>query len=756
MRWLAAARSGALAGTTILVGLYLTVISVLWIRSAGKADPVMTTLLASHGDALVRALLRFGALHILAGTALGIVSGLLVELLIKPRPGSARFSACLGGVTATFLYLNLRYLVMKPALYDPIFNAHGGLPAGFQNLITDSLSPHGADLLFIAVAAAAMLLSTRRRKNRKPEPEGGAPAKALCAAIPLAILAGAGFLGSMALAPGSSGASGPSREGLSRTGGSGATLERPNILIVGSDSLRPDHLSFNGYGRTTSPRIDRLAAESAVFADAQVPLARTLPSWASLLTSVHPHTHGFRHMFPEPRKRKIRNPLLTRILAEAGYRSAVVSDYAGECFDLVDMGFDERDVPPTTSLDIVVERELLIRLPHLAPFFDHAAGHRLLPLLRFLMTNPDADALTERVLDRLRALDASGSPFLLTAFYSCTHIPYAVAWPGYRRFTDPHYRGIHKYGYGVSDVRDIEAILDRPEPAAIRQIEALYDGGVFAFDRSVDRILEEVDRLGIADRTVVIILSDHGENIYDGDNLLEHGDRFGGGDAANRIPLILHDPAGRIAPGPVTAPVSSLDLMPTLLARLELPVPEGVEGRDLAPLTRGAAPGPRRFFAETGLWLTGTPEAFSRFGPSLPVPAREPPSRSGGRHHRAGPAFRGAFPARQAATGLGRPVQADLRAEARGGRSSGSNDTVRDPANERDLAGDPDHAATLGTLKRALWEWMRSAPGIDLDTRPAPGAALHFFRVTGRNLVAGRRQPAHRRSVPTPYPEPCP
>ena len=74
--------------------------------------------------------------------------------------------------------------------------------------------------------------------------------------------------------------------------------ERPNVIIIASDSLRPDHLSCNGYPRNTSPNIDALEAKSINCTKCFTPIGATLESMIRLMSSQYPHTHGVRHMFP--------------------------------------------------------------------------------------------------------------------------------------------------------------------------------------------------------------------------------------------------------------------------------------------------------------------------------------------------------------------------------------------------------------------------------------------------------------------------
>ena len=96
---------------------------------------------------------------------------------------------------------------------------------------------------------------------------------------------------------------------------------RPNVLIIGMDTLRPDHLGCYGYERQTSPNIDRLAAEGAVFKNTVSQSPWTLPSFGTVFTSLYPTQHGAGTL-----RKRVRTsfPTLATILSESGYRTGAV------------------------------------------------------------------------------------------------------------------------------------------------------------------------------------------------------------------------------------------------------------------------------------------------------------------------------------------------------------------------------------------------------------------------------------------------
>ncbi len=139
-------------------------------------------------------------------------------------------------------------------------------------------------------------------------------------------------------------------------------------------------------------------------------------------------------------------------------------------------------------------------------------------------------------------------------------------------------------------------------PTERRYVEALYDSGIRYTDGKIGELLDEVEQLGLLDNTIVVILSDHGEQFW------EHGG-WGHGKPQHehqiRVPLILHLPPPRrrelrlaAYPAVVRQPVQLVDLYPTLLELLGVPLEHGVQGQSLVPILRGDRTPPRDAFAE--------------------------------------------------------------------------------------------------------------------------------------------------------------
>ena len=196
--------------------------------------------------------------------------------------------------------------------------------------------------------------------------------------------------------------------------------------------------------------------------------------------------------------------------------------------------------------------------------------------------------------------------FFINTFIAATHGPFSSTYPYYRLYTDPAYRGNSLFS--MSDVSSIEDVLKAQAAGKqhfdVRQIMDLYDGAVKSFDDEVGRILAYLKKSGLDKNTIVVIYSDHGVDLFEGET-------WGQGnivsDFTQHVPLVIYDPR-RPGGGIVKRTVRAVDVAPTLLELAQVPVPPSVEGQSLLPyIERGNAEPDRVAFAETGIWLTQVP-----------------------------------------------------------------------------------------------------------------------------------------------------
>ena len=367
--------------------------------------------------------------------------------------------------------------------------------------------------------------------------------------------------------------------------------KRPNVIIIASDSLRSDHLSINGYHRVTSPAIDELAKSSINFSKCFTPIASTVESLTTMMSSQYPHTHGLQHMFPnraQVEKVMKDSPKLAEIMGEHGYDTMVMGDWCAGVFDMMPMGFDKVDATSFDNFKLYMSQAIYLAHPVMPLYFDNPVGYWLFPKLESSAFFVTPDVVTERVVERLAKQSRSEKPFFWKVFYSCTHIPYANSPKYARMFTDPNYQGEHKHQFQfdlnkwIGSVEMGEAWRNSRKED-VDQIIGLYDGGVARFDDCVKRIVDQLKATGQYENTIILVTSDHGDDLFEPNCTFGHGLCFNGGDQNSHIPAIFKVPGREGDARTVSKVVRSLDFAPTILDLCGIKPDPRMEGVSLRP-----------------------------------------------------------------------------------------------------------------------------------------------------------------------------
>ena len=379
-----------------------------------------------------------------------------------------------------------------------------------------------------------------------------------------------------------------------------SAADRPNLLLIGCDTLRADHV----FGpQVATQGLAALQSVSTAYVLCETACARTAPALLSLFTGCWPMKLGVRDNFLTEDQLPALPTSLPRLLAAAGYRTGVVSDWCGADFGKFDFGFGDRDVPPDQwNLRWLIRQGPKPLRLFLSLFANGALGRRWLPEIHFQGGVPSTSLLLRRAQRRLARLAGGESPFLLNVFFSTTHAPFASEYPWYATPAIRGYAGESRFALtGLTD--PLEVLRRQAEPSAafeLDQLWRLYGACVRQFDAAVAALRATLSTLGIAERTCVVVYADHGTDFF------EHG-CWGQGNAvrathSNHVPLLLHDPRTP-RPRVDTRQARTIDLLPTLLELIGLPVPPGIDGESLFATDRA----PRTSYTETGLWLTRLP-----------------------------------------------------------------------------------------------------------------------------------------------------
>ena len=369
------------------------------------------------------------------------------------------------------------------------------------------------------------------------------------------------------------------------------TTAKPNVLILSSDSLRADHLSNYGYKRPTSPAIAALAAKSVQFSQCYVPIASTLESLTSVMSGQYPHTHGLQHAYPNREQVehvKLNSPTLAGQFAAEGYETTVLGDWCAGVFSRIPHGFANLDIAPLHDYKVHLAQMTYRDHPLLPIFFGNGIGFSMFPSLRSLPEAVTPEVVAERLKDRISEQAGNPQPFFITAIFSNTHLPYNTRPPLQRDFDNDQASGPHRGGIAF----DVDQFLNNADPsqplAGLSKSEAaqiidLYDNCVASFDARVQEVLDHLEKTGLAENTIVLVTSDHGDCLLEPNSTLGHGRAFNGKDPDLHIPCILYVPGRETDARIVNQLVRSIDFAPTLLDLAGIPADSRMEGVSLKP-----------------------------------------------------------------------------------------------------------------------------------------------------------------------------
>jgi len=299
--------------------------------------------------------------------------------------------------------------------------------------------------------------------------------------------------------------------------------QRPNVLVVLIDTLRPDHLGCYGYARTTSPHMDALAADGVILHDTFSQASWTRPAVGTLFTSVYPKGHG---AVDRPDLLRQDLPTLAQAFRDDGY-----------------------------------ETHAFVANPSVLPQWGFGPGFTRYGDIDAMVVESGKDA---HVIDAgIAAIEhAQGRPWFLYLHAMGPHSPYDPPAPYDARFVS-------------------EAAQGEGEAGERARTVDLYDGEIAFTDAQVGRLIERLKALDLYDDTLILVLSDHGEEFW------EHGG-LGHGTALYDeqiwIPCILKLPGGAHAGGARHGVAQLMDLGPTLLDLAGIPAPPSFQGVSLRTL----------------------------------------------------------------------------------------------------------------------------------------------------------------------------
>ena len=334
-----------------------------------------------------------------------------------------------------------------------------------------------------------------------------------------------------------------------------ARKRKPNILIIGVDSLRADHMSCYGYPRQTTPHIGRMAQEATLFENTFSAYIPTTSGYGAMLTGmdvISTQVVALRHKGPMRSEIKT----LPEILHDAGYNTSCV-------------GF--KGNPSSRGFDQYLE------------FKGWGSWNE--------GRSTKAENLNEVTIPELERLASKKQPFFLFLRHMDPHSPYLPPAPYERMFY--HGNECDPANKSMEPVMAFKPFCDYftswmpPGITDKEYVIAQYDGEIAYMDACIQTIFATLDAQGILDDTIIVLNSDHGETLYDHDCYFDHHGLY---DVTLHVPFILRYPAKVPAGKRISGYNRLQDLVPTLMELAEIETGINFDGKSVMPMVRGEVP----------------------------------------------------------------------------------------------------------------------------------------------------------------------
>ncbi|MCY3022307.1 MAG: sulfatase [Planctomycetota bacterium] len=347
------------------------------------------------------------------------------------------------------------------------------------------------------------------------------------------------------------------------------TKRKPNLLLIGIDSLRADHMSLYGYPRLTTPHMDKFAAGGAVFTNMFSPHIPTTPGYTSMFTGMDTFGMDVVALRHEGGLGKHLTTLAEILKAE---------DYNTTC-----VGFSGN--PASRGFEKYID---------FTGWGSWAEGR-----------SHKAENLNAVAIPELKRLAGEKKPFCLFLRHMDPHSPYLPPRPFERIFYDGN--ELDPSNKSLDPVMKFKPFCDYFAswfPPGCRDkdyIIAQYDGAVAYMDACIQNIFATVQSLGIEEDTLVVIDSDHGETLYDHDCFFDHHGIY---DCTLHIPLVFVFPGEVPAGKRCTDFCQMKDIAPSILELLGIKTKIKFDGRSLAPLLGGRPRTPEpEFYITECTWM---------------------------------------------------------------------------------------------------------------------------------------------------------
>ncbi len=340
--------------------------------------------------------------------------------------------------------------------------------------------------------------------------------------------------------------------------------EKPNIIYIFADQWRAQDIGYNGNNQVHTPTLDKFSEESVVFTNAVSGCPVCCPYRAGLLTGQYPLTTG---VFYNDKPLDPEAKTIAKIYKKAGYSTGYIGKWHLNGHEPGENSREARVrfIPKERRQGFDFWQVLECTHDYNNSFYYEDSPERK------KWEEYDAIAQTKSAIGYINEKSKEENPFLLMLSWGPPHAPYQTAPEKYRKMYSPE---------------DIDLRPNVPDDLVetAKQEVAGYYAHIAALDDCLKEILKTVDESGIAENTIIVFTSDHG------DMLRSHGmtKKQKPWDESLMVPFLLRYPAKLgSAQTKIDMPINTPDILPTLLGLSGLEIPESIEGSDYSKVITG-------------------------------------------------------------------------------------------------------------------------------------------------------------------------
>lgn len=377
-------------------------------------------------------------------------------------------------------------------------------------------------------------------------------------------------------------------------------MGKRNIILITIDSLRADHLGCLGYQRNTTPHLDNLAKEGVLFTRAISCGPDTPTSITPLLTSSYILTHlvkggeldKFRTTMDE-KSNKLKTRLeefeligaltfeiyknrttIAELVKQKDYNTAAFhsNPFLSRFFNLgkeFDYFYDSFSTMGGSRKYKIRLREILEKNKRLQLFIKYIYN-------KISSDNTPYDRASKINKKAVEWLQDHNENFFVWLHYMDVHYPYKPL-KEFQLFRSKPMNNLEMANINYKMTHEPEEMLEND----IRNIIDLYDGNIKYTDNAIKSLINELNRMNILKDTILIITADHGDEFRDHGDFAHDAKLY---DELIRVPLIIYNAGYKNIT--IDEPVSLLDISPTILDLVNIPIPGSFQGKSLIPMIK--------------------------------------------------------------------------------------------------------------------------------------------------------------------------